>query len=52
MERHVMTFGRLELQVTINNLVWQQSRQLKPSIKWSVLLLVNVCVGRVCNILN
>ena len=24
MERHVTTFGRLELQVTINNLVWQQ----------------------------
>ena len=42
MERHVTTFGRLELQVTISNLVWQQSRQLKPSIKLSMLFLVNV----------
>ena len=48
-ERHVTTFGRLELQVTINNLVWQQSRQLKPSIKRSMLFLVNLCV---LNILN
>lgn len=42
MEGDITNFGRLQLQVTINSLVWQQSRQLKPSIKLSMLFLVNV----------